>query len=139
MAETHPIVGTWVLNLAKSGFMNEPTPFSYKSCTRTITHGPDGITTKVKAILADGSPFAEEMTFKEDGKYYPHLGNDMIDTMAVAQVDANTWKLTAKKGDKVVGIGTRTISPDGKILRMTFVYPDVNGILRGHVTAYDKQ
>lgn len=139
MKATDPVVGTWKLNLAKSNFMNGPTPFTYKSATRVYTQGPDGITSKVTAVKDDGSPFSEQMTFKEDGKFYPHIANPMIDTMAVERVDEHTMALTAKKGIKVVGIGTRTISPDGKILRMTFVYTDAEGVLRGHVAAYDRQ
>lgn len=140
MKATDPVVGTWEFNLAKSKFINPPTPFTYKSATRTYTQGPEGITSSVNAILADGTPFSEGMTdCKDDGKFYPHWGNSYIDTMAAERVDANTLVLTAKKAGKVMGGGTRTVSSDGKFLTMTFIYTDAEGIVRGHVTRYDKK
>ncbi|ESY12764.1 MULTISPECIES: hypothetical protein [unclassified Mesorhizobium] len=140
MESIDPAIGEWKLNLAKSKFINEPTPFSYKSATRTYTQNPDGtITGTVHAVLPDGSPFSEQLISKQDGEYYSHTGNSMMDTMSQERVNANTLVLTAKKADKVVGAGTRTVSSDGKVLTMTFIYVDAEGIMRGHVAAYDKQ
>ncbi|TFV36617.1 hypothetical protein [Bradyrhizobium niftali] len=140
MKAIDPVVGVWEYNSEKSKYINPPTPFTYKSATRTYTQDSEGISSSIKAILADGSPFSEGMTsLKIDGKYHPHWGNSFIDTMAYERVDTHTCVYTAKKGDKVIGGGTRAISPDGKVLRMTFIYTDAEGIVRGHVTHYDRQ
>ncbi|MER8646407.1 hypothetical protein [Mesorhizobium sp. M1252] len=143
MKALDPVIGAWKLNLAKSKFINEPTPFSYKSATRTYTQDSEGLVTgTVNAVLPDGSLFSEQSIFKspEDGVYYPHGGNALIDTFAEERVNNGyTVVLTAKKGNQVTGAGTRTISPDGKVLTMTFIYLDANGVMRGHVAAYDRQ
>lgn len=122
MKTIDPVVGTWELNLAKSKFINGPSPMNFKSATRTYTQGPEGITGTVKAVKAvkpDGSPFFEQMTSKLDGNldgnYEPHIGNHLMDSMAHEQVDANTVLFAAKMAGEVMGIGTRTISADGKV------------------------
>lgn len=139
MREINPVVGVWELNLAKSKIINGPTPMTFKSATRTYTEGPEGISCTVSAVKPDGSPFLETITSKPDGKYYPHIGNPSMDEMSYEPINANSLVVTARMAGRVMGAGTRTISPDGKVLTMTFIYTDAEGILRGHVTHYDKQ
>ncbi|TIU05657.1 MAG: hypothetical protein E5W39_10160 [Mesorhizobium sp.] len=123
--------------MAKSKFINKTA--TLKSASRTYTQGPEGITGRISAVMVDGSPFLEWQTDKIDGSYSPHMGNPLIDEMASERIDANTISFTGKIAGKIMGIGTRAISADGKVLTMTFVYTDAEGILRGHVTVYEKQ
>lgn len=142
MKAKDPVIGIWDLDLANSKFINPPTPFTYRSATRTITEGPEEgtITGWVDAVLPDGSPFREGMDVsRPDGKFRPHGGNPLIDTMASERIDVNTTAYSAKKGDKVVGGGTRSILNDGKVLQMVFIYLDAEGVMRGHVTRYNKR
>jgi hypothetical protein len=141
MKAINPFIGTWDLNLANSKFINEPTPFSFRSATKVIMEGPEGsLTGWGEGILPDGSPFREWMEAnKPDGKFRPHEGNPLIDTLSTERIDSSFNVFTTKKGDKIVGAGTRMVSPDGKVLTMTFIYLDAEGIMRGHVARYDKR
>lgn len=63
----------------------------------------------------------------------------MMDEMSSERINPNTLVLTAKIAGRIMGAGTRTISLDGKVLTMTFIYTDAEGILGGHVTHYDRR
>ncbi|MER9664717.1 hypothetical protein [Mesorhizobium sp. M0159] len=137
MEATDPVIGTW--EKAKSKVINGPPPMSFESVTRTYKQGPDGIDFMVRAVKSDGTPFVEHMTYKVDGKYYPHIGHPLMDEMSQEQIDPNTILCTAKSASKVIGAGTLRISSDGKVLTMSFFYLDAEGVFRGHITDYDKQ
>jgi hypothetical protein len=131
-----PVIGTWQLNLAKSKFSPGPAP---KSETRTYAAGADGITMTWKSVAANGKETSVTSTFKTDGKDYPVTGSPNFDTLALKQVDGNTVHSTQKKGGKMIGETTRSVSKDGKTLTLASKGTGADGAAYDNVLVYDKQ
>ena len=132
----NPVVGTWQLNLAKSKFSPGPAP---KTDTRTYTESADGITMIWKSVAADGKEMNVKSTFKTDGKDYPLTGSANFDTLSLKQVDSHTVHSIQKKGGKVVGETTRTVSKDGKELTLASKGSTTDGVAYDNVMVYDKK
>jgi hypothetical protein len=110
-----PAAGTWELNLAKSKFINVPTP---KSQTRTYEVSGEQEKMIGKGIDAKGNETLFEFTANRDGKDYPYKGSPIYDSISFKTVDARTVSYTTKKAGKLATYGTRVVSADGK--EMTF-------------------
>ena len=132
----NPVVGTWQLNLAKSKFSPGPAP---KTDTRTYTESADGITMTWKSVAADGKELNVKSTFKTDGKDYPLTGSPNFDTLSLKQVDSHTVHSIQKKGGKVIGETTRTVSKDGKELTLASKGTSIDGVAYDNVMVYDKK
>jgi hypothetical protein len=131
-----PIVGKWTLNLEKSKFSPGPAP---KSQTRTYSQSAEGTSVSISGVAADGSPISQQATYKYDGKDYPFKGSPDFDSLSLKRVAANTVKATLKRGGKVVGTTTRTISADGKVLTLASKGTDAKGAAYDDVDVLDKQ
>ena len=132
----NPVVGTWQLNLAKSKFSPGPAP---KTDTRTYTESADSITMIWKSVAADGKEMNVKSTFRTDGKDYPLTGSANFDTLKLKQVDSHTVHSTQKKGGKVVGETTRTVSKDGKELTLASKGTGADGVAYNNVMVYDRK
>jgi len=132
----NPVVGTWQLNLAKSKFSPGPAP---KTDTRTYTESADSITMIWKSVAADGKEMNVKSTFKTDGKDYPLTGSANFDTLSLKQVDSHTVHSIQKKGGKVIGETTRTVSKDGKELTLTSKGTGADGVAYNNVMVYDRK
>ena len=132
----NPAVGTWSLNVAKSKFSPGPAP---KSDTRTYTESADGITMTWKSTGASGKEMTVVSTFKTDGKDYPVTGTPNFDTLTLKQVDSHTVQSVQKKGGKVIGESTRSVSKDGKVLTLSSKGTGADGVAYDNVMVYDKQ
>jgi hypothetical protein len=91
-----PYAGSWKLNPAKSDF---------GETTVTYEELSDG---QMKAT-ADGQSY----TFKVDGKEY---STPWGTSSSWKSIDANTWEVTTKVKEKVVGTATLKVAADGKTL-----------------------
>ena len=108
-----PVIGSWELNIAKSKFTTGPV---LKSQSRTYSQSGDSIAVVIKSVGSDGKEMTMQTTYKLDGKDYPVTGAPGWDTISGKQVDSNTAEFTVKKGGKVIGKISRTVSKDGKTL-----------------------
>jgi hypothetical protein len=131
-----PVIGTWQLNVAKSKFSPGPAP---KSDTRTYAATDQGTTMTWTSVGADGKEIVAKSTFKADGKDYPLTGAANFDSLSLKQVDGHTVQSTQKKGGKVVGTTTRTVSKDGKVLTLSSKGTGATGVAYDNVMVYDKQ
>ena len=107
------VIGSWELNIAKSKFTTGPV---LKSQSRTYSQSGDSIAVVIKSVGSDGKEMTMQTTYKLDGKDYPVTGAPGWDTISGKQVDSNTAEFTVKKGGKVIGKISRTVSKDGKTL-----------------------
>ena len=130
-----PVIGTWQLNVAKSKFSPGPAP---KSDVRTYTAGADGTTMTWKSVGANGKEMNVTSTFKTDGKDYPATGTPNFDALSLKQVDANTVHSVQKKGGKVIGESTRSVSKDGKELTLESKGMGADGVAYDNVLVYDR-
>ena len=131
-----PVLGGWILNVAKSKFGSTPTPTSQ---LRTYTQTPDGMEVIVKGESAEGESAVFESTFKYDGKDYAASGNPDFDTIAVRRINDYVTKSVLKRAGKVVGHLTREVSKDGKTLTLTEALRNAKGAWVNEALVYDKE
>jgi len=131
-----PVVGTWVLNVAKSKFSPGPAP---KSQTRTYAAAADGLDMTVTGTNADGSAVSQKSSYKYDGKDYTISGSADYDSLSLKRVDDLTVESVQKKGGKAVGKTTRTVSKDGKVLTLTSKGTGASGTTYDNVMVFDRK
>jgi hypothetical protein len=130
---TNPLVGTWKLNVAKSGN-------AFKSGLTKIEAAGDGVKFTVDMVAADGTARHWTFTGKFDGKDYPVVGNSPYgDMTAMTRVDANTTQLVSKKGGKETVRQTIVVSADGKTRTTTTKGTNAMGQPVDTVAIYEKQ
>jgi hypothetical protein len=131
-----PHVGTWKLNVAKFQSNLGPAP---KSTTLKITAQHNGIKSVSDSVNADGQASHVEFTAKYDDKDYPYTGSQTVDTIALKQIDANTFDVVAKKAGKEIARGREVFSKDGKTMTHTIKGKTAQGQDIDIVTVYNKQ
>lgn len=135
-ADADPIVGTWKLNPGKSTFKSGP---AITSQTRTYSQSGDEITLEMKSVGADGKETSTHTTYHLDGKSYPVTGSPDYDNLIGKQLNSHTAQFTLKKGNKVIGRTTRTVSKDGKKLTSTSHETLASGDKSENVLVFEKQ
>ena len=135
-ADADPVVGTWQLNAGKSTFKSGP---AITSQTRTYSQSGDEITLDMKTVSADGKATNSHTTYHLDGKSYPVTGNPDYDSLTGKRLNSHMAQFTLKKGDKVIGHTTRTVSKDGQKLTATAHETLASGDKSDNVLVFDKQ
>lgn len=131
----NPNVGSWKLNEEKSKI----DPGAPKTTSVVYTTEGDNYKCVVEGTDPAGNAMHNEWTGKFDGKDYPVTGDANFDTRAVKTQDEHHYKLTSKKGGKVVMKGTIVVSPDGKSRTVATTYTDDKGKKASNTSVYDKQ
>jgi hypothetical protein len=132
-----PVVGTWVINLAKSKYSSpDRVP---KSQTRTYTQSADGTSLSIQTVTADGASTTQQSTFRYDGKPYAFTGSSLYDSLTLKQVDTHTVKSTQWKDGKETGETTRVLSADGKAMSVTTTGKDAKGMPYRDESVYDRK
>ena len=132
-------LGTWKRNIEKSKSAT-PVANPYKSQT-TVREAADG-GVKVSSVgeRKDGTATKSSYTVKYDGKPVPVTGSVLYDTIAVKQVDANTFTADLKKtGGKYHTTGRTVISKDGKTMTISQKGTDAEGKPISFTNVLDKQ
>src|SRR5829696_1271112 len=133
---TDPVVGSWVLNVARSQFSPGPAP---KSESRTYVSAGKEIKATSTGVDGAGKPTTGEWTIVYDGKDRAMTGDPDADLLSLKRIDAFTTEFTEKKAGKVVITGMRTISRDGKVLTITSKGTNAKGQTINNVEVFDKQ
>jgi hypothetical protein len=131
-----PVVGTWVLNIAKSKFNPGPAP---KSETRTYVVVGQDIKGSSKGVDADGKPTVREWTVNDDGKDRQVTGSPDLDALSLKRIDAFSVESTQKKAGKMVATATRVISKDGKVMTITTKGTNAKGQAFNNVEIFDRR
>ena len=130
-------LGSWKLNLEKSAY--NPAPATVKSLTTTREASEEGVKVTSTGELANGNPINSSYTAKYDGKDYPVTGAPW-DTVAIKQVDANTFTSAAKKtGGKYSSTSRTVISEDGNTTTVTSTGTNAEGKAFNNTLVYNKQ
>jgi hypothetical protein len=138
-ADSTAFVGTWKLNLDKSKY---PVGQAPKSLTRMVSADGDNVTYKFDGVGPDGTAFSFSFTTKLDGTDAEVSGTGVpygADHIAIKQVNSHMSSATLKKGGKIVGTTSATVSHDGKMATLTSKGTDANGKPTKSVSIYDKQ
>jgi len=151
-----PIIGTWVLNVAKSRFSPGPAPTSESRTyvmegqeTRATFKGVSEprryvtVRQEIKAtsesVDGDGKSTTGEWTVVYDGKDRPMTGNPDADMLSLKRIDAFTTEFTQKKASRVVIIGTVAISTDGRVMTVTTKGINAKGQTIDDVLVFEKR
>ena len=132
-----PRIGTWKLNAAKSKYSPGPAPQSL-----TVRVEPSGQGEKVTAefVNADGTRTTTQYTANFDGKDSPLTGSQFgADMVSLKRIDARTTERSDKKGDKVLQVLARVVSPDGKTMTVTTKGTNAQGQAVNNVGVFEKQ
>lgn len=135
-ADNDPVVGTWQLNGSKSKFTAGP---ALKSQTRTYTQSGKELTLVIRTTGPDGKETTSQTTYELNGKDYPVTGTADYDSVAGRQLNPNTARFTLKKGGKVVGTSSRTLSKDGKTLTVKNKLTTADGAQTQGTLVFDRQ
>ena len=131
-----PQTGTWKFNAGKSVYSPGP---AAKSITLTIWAEEKNIKVHSEGIDGEGKATKVDFTANFDGKDYPATGIAAGDMVSVERVDANTLRVTMKKGGQTLMTVTSVVSADGKTRTSTFAGKDNEGHDVKNVVVYDKQ
>jgi hypothetical protein len=130
-------LGTWKLNTERSKYTPEPMPI--KGLTTTREAADDGVKVTTTGEQANGTPINSTSSIKYDGKYYPVMGAPW-DTIAIKQIDANTFTAETKQTNgKYHAMGRTVISKDGKSMTTTSKGTNAEGVAFTAILVYDKQ
>ena len=133
-----PLLGTWILDLAKSNFTPDNLP---QKRVLIITAKDGGIRfvmrTTASGGLDNGMISENEFTAKYDNKDN-EISESVLDTVALRKVDTNTIERTGKIRGNTVETSTMKLTPDGKMLAIT-TKGSVSGNEYSSVQVYEKQ
>jgi len=131
-----PQSGTWKLNTAKSSYSPGPAP---KSLTLMVTADEKSLKIHSEGVDGAGKPTKVDFTANFDGKDYPATGIAAGEMVSIERVDANTIRVSMKKGGQTLMTVTSAVSKDGKTRTSTFVGKDNEGHDVKNVAVYDKE
>jgi len=154
--DADPILGTWVLNVAKSTFSPGPGPRSESRTyimetektkltargvaePRTFVSVRQEIKATSQGVDGYGQPMTREWTIVRDGKDRPMAGDADVDMLSLTRIDAFTSAFTQKRAGRVVSTGTQAISRDGKVMTVTTTGINAKGQSINDVAVFDKQ
>ena len=135
-AQGDPLIGTWVLNVAKSKYTPGPPP---KEQTTIFEATGEGVKVTTKGTDSAGKPTLTGYTANYDGKDYPVTGNSDWDTVSLKRINASTVEYTRKRAGKVVQTATGVVSKDGKTRTITSTGVNAQGQKIHNVGVYDKK
>ena len=139
LAQTNAAVGTWKLNLEKSKY---PAGMAPKSLTRTVAVDGDSVKYSFDGQGPDGAALSYSFTVKYDGKEYDVTGSGMpfgADHISIKKLNSHQFSAVLKKGDKVIGSSTSTVSHDGKTTTLNSKGTDAKGNPVKSTSIFDKQ
>ena len=128
-----PIVGTWILNVAKSKFNPGPAP---TAGTRTYTESAGLYTLDQKLTSVDGKVNSLRAQYR-DGQEVKDP--DGAASTVAKKVNANTWDFEVKTDGKVVGHVHRVVSADGKALTVHNTGRQGNNTATDDTMVFDKE
>jgi hypothetical protein len=135
-AQGDPLLGTWVLNVAKSKYTPGPPP---KEQTTIFEAAGQGLKVTTNGIDSTGKPIMMTFTANYDGKDYPVTGNPDWDMVSLKRINANTVEFTRKRAGKVVQTATGVVSKDGQTRTLTATGVNAQGQKIHNVAVYDKK
>jgi hypothetical protein len=134
--QSDTLLGTWVLNIAKSKYTPGPPP---KEQTTIFEAAGQGLKATTKGIDSSGKPTMTTYTANYDGKDYPVTGNPDWDMVSLKRIDANTVEFTRKSAGKVVQTATSVVSKDGKTRTITSTGVNAQGQKINNIGVYEKK
>ena len=130
------ILGTWVLNVAKSKYTPGPTP---KSQRRTYEARPEGIKTTIVTVFPDGKSTTVEFVADYDSMEHPVTGSAGSDMIKMKKINDETAEAILSHAGTVIGVARRVISRDGKTMTISYQGKDSRDNLVKSESLYEKE
>jgi hypothetical protein len=128
------LLGTWVLDLAKSEFDPDP---QIQGRTIIFEAKDGGISFLQKTVTGAGNTATSDYVAKYDGKDAP-ITSPQLDTVSLKRIDENTVERTGKIAGKAVETSTLVVSNGGKTLTIT-TKGSIKGTDYRSLQVFDKQ
>jgi len=130
-----PLLGKWEENPAKTkSNLDRPK----RSAVLILEAKGDGGQSTNIQVDADGKETKVVDMLYFDGKDYPRPGRVNFDSASWSRPATQVMYRIFKKEGKVVGVGVRTISKDGKTMISTVEVTQANGDQRNDLSFWDK-
>jgi hypothetical protein len=137
-AQNDPLIGHWMLDLAKSKYDPGPPPKSEMRVYEPFGGVGKGIKATFDRVDAAGRKVKVTFSAMYDGKDYKYNGPD-ADTIVLTRPDSNTLDATLKRNGHVVQTTHAVISSDGKTRTQTATGTNVQGQKFNNVLVFNKQ
>jgi hypothetical protein len=137
-AQGDPLIGHWMLSVAKSKYEGAPAPKSEMRVYEAFGGAGKGIKGTFDRVDGAGKKITITYAAMYDGKDYKYNGPD-ADTIALARPNANTLDATLKRGGKVVQTTHSVISADGKTRTQMATGTDAQGRKFTITAVFEKQ
>jgi hypothetical protein len=111
-----PLLGTWVLDVAKSRYSPGPPP---QNQMRSYEKHRLGIRATVKTVQADGRSTTVQSVYDFDNMEYPVTGSEDVDSIVMKRIDAYIAEATLTHAGREIGTLRRVIAKDGKSMTVT--------------------
>ena len=137
-AQGDPLIGHWMLNVAKSKYEGTPAPKSEMRVYEAFGGVGKGIKATFDRVDAAGKKVAVTFSAMYDGKDYQYNGPDG-DTISLTRPNPNTLDATLKLKGKVTQTTHSVISPDGKTRTQVVTGTDAQGKKVSVTAVFEKQ
>jgi len=135
----NPFVGTWDIDKSASDFGGSPVPQNMSRTYADLNNG--AFMYLVATVDADGELGGSSATYGYDGRRYPIAsitgGNQA--TITYRKINDRTVEYTVRVEDQITQIGAKTISPDGRVLRIAIQFPASEGAQGNQILAFSRR
>jgi len=137
-AQGDPLIGHWMLNVAKSKYQSVPAPKSEMRVYEAFGGTGKGIKATFDRVDAAGKKVTITFSAMYDGKEYKYNGPD-ADTIVLTRPNPNTLDASLKQNGKVVQTTHSVISADGKTRTQMVSGTDAQGQKYTVTAVFEKQ
>jgi len=137
-AQADPLIGRWVLNVARSTYEPGPAPRSEIRVYQAFGGVAKGIKATFDRVDSVGKKVTITFSAMYDGKDYKYNGPD-ADSIMLTHPDPYTLDAILKRNGHVVQRTHSVISPDGQTRTQTVTGTNVQGQKINNVVVLDRQ
>jgi hypothetical protein len=137
-AQGDPLIGHWMLNIAKSKYEGVPAPKSEMRVYEAFGGAGKGIKATFDRVDGAGKKIAVTFSAMYDGKDYKYSGPDG-DTIALTRPNPNTLDAVLKRNGQIIQTTHSVISPDGKTRTQMATGTDAQGRKFTVTAVFEKQ
>lgn len=135
----NPFVGTWDIDISASDFGGAEPP---QNMSRTYADlGEGSFMYLVATVSPDGVIGGSSATYRYDQRRYPiaSITAGSQATISYRKINDRTVEYSVRVGEQLTQIGAKTISPDGRILRIAIQFPAAQGDQGSQILAFNRR